>query len=154
MSHAELQRGHRPKYSNCNNWDVTGCQNCVVSMRGTDAFGTVILNSNKLPTQGTLPVTPGTLAERQQTKYVLTAVGASGTTSKEVYIDQYVPPGTTDQGQVFCFKLTNPQSFALPCLTYCVVAKDADTAKKAVEAAYGGYKAEPIAQGSITTACQ
>jgi hypothetical protein len=64
-------------------------------------------------------------------------------------------PGPGQGGQQeFCFKLTNPQSFALPCLTYCVIAKDQDTAKKAVETAYGGYKAESITAGSVTTACQ
>jgi hypothetical protein len=137
-------------------WDVGNCQHCVVSMRGFGGFGygTPILNSAKLPMQGTLSVTPGASAERINTKYVLTAIGDTGTTTKEVYIDQYVPPGTNPAGQVFCFKLTNPQSFAMPCLTYCVVAKDGDTAKRAVAAAYADYKVETIAEGSVTTACQ
>jgi hypothetical protein len=140
-------------------WTVTSCQNCAVSMRGfgglDHTYDKVILNSPHLPAQGAVPVTPGNSADRLNTKYVLTATGANGTTSREVYV-RPVHGARARSGRSAGVLFQADQSPVI-CAAVPYLLRDSQRPGHGQEGGgdrVRGYKAESITAGSVTTACQ
>jgi len=125
-------------------WEVLNAS--VVSLTGTDGRGTV-LNARNLPASGSMQVRPGF-----NTTYVLAASdNAGGQVSRSVFIR--LQPAPPPAGQMFFFKMQNPNSWVLPCFTYGIWAPDLATATAWAQAANGGYSATQITEAEMTTAC-
>ncbi|MCK4125813.1 hypothetical protein HFK83_26175 [Ralstonia pseudosolanacearum] len=122
-------------------WVVTNCTpKCSITMTGKDGFNfqdQLFINSN-LSSNGVLSVSP---TRSNETKYILTATGKNGSTSKEAIVQLY--GASKPCGTVFMFKMTNDQSFARPCFVLAFCAADKETAKQIAESQNPGYSATP-----------
>ncbi len=128
-------------------WKVVDCAlHCRVSITGVDGLGATNFNVSRLPTNGSVNVTPP-----YNSVYTLTAASDGGTVSANKSVTLY---GTTmTSGSIFYFKMTNANSQVTPCFTLAIFAPDAAIAKNLAEQQNGGYTATQIDASELVTAC-
>ena len=127
-------------------WQTVFCgSDCLVSLRGRDGLGTLVLNVPKVNSSGSRLVTP-----HYDTTYTLQAVNPVGSASKQKLVSLY---GTSPSGTVFYFKMTTTGIAATQCFTIAVYALDQASAKRIAEQTNGGYNATSIDADQFTTAC-
>jgi hypothetical protein len=128
-------------------WQVGDCAlHCRVSMIGVDGLGATNFSVSRLPTSGSVNVTPP-----YNSVYSLTATSDGGTVSANKSVTLY--SSMTTSGSTFYFKMTNANSQVTPCFTLAIFAPDATTAKKLAEQQNGGYTATQIDASELLTAC-
>lgn len=129
-------------------WQIDHCDSdCVVSLRGREGLGNVVLDIPRLGASTSWHVTP-----HFNTWYTLRATNGAGTTTsgeKEVKLYGTVSPGP----RPFYFRMTNPGSVVTTCFTLVVYASDQSSAQRAAEQSNGGYTATLIDASQLLTAC-
>jgi hypothetical protein len=135
-------------------WTVSNCgAGCDVSLEGRNDlnYTKIFLTANKLPAQGSQPLTPGDTFS----KLTLTARSAGGVDSKTVIVqltpNQSAPACSSCSW--FYFKMT-PPSTLVSCVNVAYFAGSESAGRQTAEAEWDGYKATAITYQQFVAGCK
>jgi hypothetical protein len=132
-------------------WTIIGTHAFTkIALEGLDADGAVEGRTG-LAAGGTFTAYP---MRRTLTKYKLTVSDIHNGTLATREIDVTITNSKFVQGQVFYFKMSNPQSVVTPCFTLALFAPDVATAEQLAKSRNGNYAAMEISAQEYFDGCQ